>query len=154
MAEFYASMQQCLDVLLDHSSTLPPALLSTEIANFGHPTILHQWAHMLSAESSWVCGLQSLPRERIDPATLHTIEDVRAARQKVRAATAACLDSLTEERLNAPLDRYPANWIGPHRPPAYILLHVITHAFHHKGQMAAMLRLLGYPAPDTDMQRA
>lgn len=154
MAELYASMHESLDVLLDHSSTLPPALLSTEIANFGHPTILHQWAHLLSAESSWVCGLQSLPRERIDPATLRTIGDVRAARQNVRSRTTAYLDSLTEERLNALLDRYPENWIGAHRPPAYILLHVITHSFHHKGQVAAMLRLLGYPAPDTDMQRA
>ena len=28
---------------------------------------------------------------------------------------------------------------------------VITHAFHHKGQVVAMLRILGYPAPDKRM---
>lgn len=39
------------------------------------------------------------------------------------------------------------------RSPAFILLHVITHAFHHKGQVVAMLRILGYPAPDTDLQQ-
>jgi len=33
------------------------------------------------------------------------------------------------------------------------VLHVITHAFHHKGQIVAMLRILGYPAPDTDLQQ-
>jgi uncharacterized damage-inducible protein DinB len=40
--------------------------------------------------------------------------------------------------------RTPESWV--------ILLHVITHAFHHKGQIVAMLRILGYPAPDTDLQ--
>jgi uncharacterized damage-inducible protein DinB len=35
----------------------------------------------------------------------------------------------------------------------HILLHVITHTFHHKGQVVAMLRVLGHPAPDTDLQR-
>ena len=29
--------------------------------------------------------------------------------------------------------------------PAYYLHHVMTHAFHHKGQIAAMCRLLGRP---------
>jgi hypothetical protein len=28
-----------------------------------------------------------------------------------------------------------------------------THAFHHKGQIVAMLRILGCPAPDTDLQQ-
>ena len=51
------------------------------------------------------------------------------------------------------LERYHEEWTTPHRTPAFILLHVITHGFHHKGQIVAMLRLLGYPAPDTDMQR-
>src|SRR5689334_16537142 len=39
---------------------------------------------------------------------------------------------------------------GELRSPAFILLHVITHAFHHKGQVVAMLRIHGYSAPDTD----
>jgi hypothetical protein len=28
-----------------------------------------------------------------------------------------------------------------------------THAFHHKGQIVATLRILGYPAPDADLQQ-
>jgi uncharacterized damage-inducible protein DinB len=48
----------------------------------------------------------------------------------------------------------PVDWGGELRSPAFIVLHVITHAFHHKGQIVAMLRILGYPAPDTDLQQA
>jgi uncharacterized damage-inducible protein DinB len=42
---------------------------------------------------------------------------------------------------------------GELRSPAFIVLHVKTHTFHHKGQIVAMLRILGYPAPDTDLQQ-
>jgi uncharacterized damage-inducible protein DinB len=44
--------------------------------------------------------------------------------------------------------------VGELKSPAFILLHVVTHTFHHKGQVVAMLRTLGYPAPDTDLQRS
>ena len=42
---------------------------------------------------------------------------------------------------------------GELRSPVFIVLHVKTHTFHHKGQIVAMLRILGYPAPDTDLQQ-
>lgn len=34
-----------------------------------------------------------------------------------------------------------------------IFTHVITHEFHHKGQMMTMSRLLGHVPPDTDVMR-
>jgi uncharacterized damage-inducible protein DinB len=43
--------------------------------------------------------------------------------------------------------------MGPLQTPAFILCHIITHAFHHKGQVVAMFRLAGQPAGDTDLQR-
>jgi uncharacterized damage-inducible protein DinB len=39
------------------------------------------------------------------------------------------------------------------RTPALILHHLLTHAFHHKGQTVAMCRILGHPAPDTDLNQ-
>jgi uncharacterized damage-inducible protein DinB len=39
------------------------------------------------------------------------------------------------------------------RTPALILHHLLTHAFHHKGQIVAMCRTLGHPAPDTDLNQ-
>ena len=35
--------------------------------------------------------------------------------------------------------------------PALMLSHIITHGFHHKGQVVAMCRLMGYPPPETDL---
>jgi uncharacterized damage-inducible protein DinB len=78
---------------------------------------------------------------------------LQAAKDRIREATRAYVRDLTEEQLNTTLRKRPVGWGGELRNPAFILLHVITHAFHHKGQMVAMLRILGYPAPDTDLQQ-
>ena len=37
--------------------------------------------------------------------------------------------------------------------PAALFTHVITHEFHHKGQIASMSRHLGYLPPDTAVLR-
>jgi uncharacterized damage-inducible protein DinB len=148
--DLHASMHECLDLILDHASAMPPGLLTKELPGFGYPTVLEQIAHVLSTEAGWVRRLQSLPFERVTPASL---EKLRKVKRDVMAATAAYLDSISEHEMNAELERYPQEWVGPRREPAFILLHIITHAFHHKGQIVAMMRLLGHPAPDTDMQR-
>jgi uncharacterized damage-inducible protein DinB len=151
IAELHAAMHECLDLILEHASRIPPGLLVKELPGFGHPTIPGQISHVLATEASWVHALQLLPFQPFNPKSL---DDLRWVKKDVMSATLAYLDSLDERRLNAELDRYTERWVGPRRSPAFILLHVITHAFHHKGQIASMLRLLGYPAPDTDMQRA
>ena len=146
----HASMHECLDLILDHASSMPPILLANELPGFGHPSVLEQIAHVLSAEAGWVRRLQSLPLERVTAATL---DELRKVKNDVMAATAAYLNGISESEMNAELAHYPEEWVGPRRAPAFILLHIITHAFHHKGQIVAMLRLLGHPAPDTDMQQ-
>ncbi len=78
---------------------------------------------------------------------------LRLSRDRIRRAIRAYLEALTEQQLNTPLTERPAEWAGDLQSPAFILLHIITHAFHHKGQVVAMLRILGHPAPDTDLQR-
>lgn len=37
------------------------------------------------------------------------------------------------------------------KTPQQLLIHSITHEFHHKGQIVAMLRLLGYTPENTDI---
>jgi uncharacterized damage-inducible protein DinB len=37
--------------------------------------------------------------------------------------------------------------------PARVFTHVITHEFHHKGQILMLARNMGYTPPDTDIIR-
>ena len=153
ISELHASMHDCLDAVLNHAATMPAHLLAQEVTGFGRPTLRHQFAHILTTELAWVRCLQLRPIERVDPAALATVEEARQAQKRVAAATVAYLATIDETQLHFTPERYTDEWLGPLRSPAFTLLHVVTHAFHHKGQMVAMMRLLGYPAPDTDMQR-
>jgi uncharacterized damage-inducible protein DinB len=151
--DLYACLHECLDILIDHTAAVPFSVLTQELDGFARPNVRDQIAHVFSVETAWVAGLQLLPIRRIDPGTLTSIDEIRRAKKDVMAATVVYLECLSDDQLNRELERYPPEWMGPHRTPAFTLLHVITHGFHHKGQIVAMLRLLGYPAPDTDMQR-
>jgi len=142
-----------VELLIEHANTLTATEFVQELPGFGYSSVRDQLMHMLGAEERWVLRLQNLPIEAWPAADYATVDPFRRARSRVMRATVAYLEALPEADLNRPLSRRPAAWIGELRSPAFILHHVLTHAFHHKGQVVAMCRLLGHPAPDTDLQQ-
>lgn len=98
-------------------------------------------------------ALQHMPARRWDPESFNSTDALAAAKASVASETASYVNRLSIDQLNREIDTCLPEWVGPKRSPACIILHIVTHAFHHKGQIAAMLRLLGHPAPDTDLQR-
>ena len=150
--ELHTTTHDRLDLLLRHVATVPDDLTRKPLLGFGHASIWKQLVHILTCEEGWVHDLQNEPFPGWYEEDCPTMADLLAAKDRIRKATRAYLDTLTEEQLNTTLATRPVDWGGELRSPAFILLHVITHAFHHKGQVVAMLRIVGYPAPDTDLQ--
>ena len=151
--ELHSAMHECLDILLRHVGTVPVNLLREPLAGFGFPTVWKQLTHILTVEEGWVHDLQDRTFAGWGDEDRPTITALLVAKSRLRDATRVYVESLSEAQLNAPLAKRPQGWFGELRTPAFILLHVITHTFHHKGQVVAMLRTLGHPAPDTDLQR-
>src|SRR5208282_545737 len=81
------------------------------------------------------------------------LADVRLLQKEVSQSTRTYLSNLTNQQLNADRELYFSDGDIVVRTPALVLHHVLTHAFHHKGQIVAMCRALGHPAPDTDLSR-
>jgi uncharacterized damage-inducible protein DinB len=151
--ELHSAMHERLDLLLRHVATVPEDLRHKPIPGFGHPSIWKQLVHVVSCEEGWVHDLQNKSFAGWDVEDCPAIAALVAAKDRVREETRRYLTGVTEAELNTTLAERPVDWGGELRSPAFILLHVITHAFHHKGQIVAMLRILGYPAPDTDLQQ-
>ena len=151
--EFHGLMHERLDLLLGHIATVPDDLLRAPISGFGHPSVWSQLVHILTCEEGWVHDLENKAFPGWHEQDCPAMPALLRARDRIREASRTYLSGLTEEQLNATLARRPVDWGGELRSPVFIMLHVITHAFHHKGQVVAMLRMLGYPAPDTDLQR-
>jgi uncharacterized damage-inducible protein DinB len=153
IAELHGAMHERLDLLLNHVAAVPDDLHRKPISGFGHSSIWKQLVHILTCEEGWVHDLQNKPFVGWREDDCLTITAMRAARERISEATQAYLNGLSEDQLNSTLAKRPLDWGGELRSPAFILLHVITHTFHHKGQIVAMLRIVGYPAPDTDLQQ-
>ncbi len=149
----HAWTHERLDLVLEHVTALSAAEFTRELPGFGYPSVRDQLMHVLGAEERWVQRLQSLPVRSWSATDYPTVAALRAAKARVMRATGEYLDRLPDAALDVPLPHRPEGWIGELRSPAFILHHAITHAYHHKGQVVAMCRLLGHPAPDTDLQR-
>jgi len=153
ITQLHTAMHERLDLLLQHVATVPDELQHKPVSGFGHPSVWKQLVHILTCEEGWVHDLQNKSFAGWNEEDCSTMADLLAAKERIREATQTYLVNLTEEQLNTTLAERPVDWGGELRSPAFILLHVITHAFHHKGQVVAMLRIHGYPAPDTDLQQ-
>ena len=151
--ELHSATHDRLDVLLRHIATVPDNLLREPVAGFGFPTVWKQLVHILTVEEGWVHDLQYKAFAGWLEGDVPTMAALLAEKRRILDATRAYLETLGEEQMNTTLAKRPEGWFGELRSPAFILLHVITHTFHHKGQVVAMLRALGHSAPDTDLQR-
>jgi uncharacterized damage-inducible protein DinB len=143
----------CLNVVLDHMSTIPADDYAKELPHFGFPTLRQQVIHVFNCEGFWIQTLQGSRHIDWTPDQFPTIADARRLQQQVTARTHAYLSSLSDHQVNTDTElHFPDGDIAV-RTPALVLHHVLTHAFHHKGQMVAMCRVLGHPAHDTDLNQ-
>lgn len=149
--KFHSWTHASLTLLLDHLSTLPSGDFGKELPNFGFPTLREQIIHIFNCEGFWISTLQGLPYVDRSPAEFAAVAAARILQQDVKARTHEYLSKLTHQQLNTNTELHFSHGDNAVRTPALILHHVLTHAFHHKGQIVAMCRELGHPARDTDL---
>jgi uncharacterized damage-inducible protein DinB len=151
--KFHGWTHACLDLALDHLSMIPPDDYVREVSGFGFRTLREQAIHIFNCEGFWVHTLQGLRYADRTHEDCPALVDVRLLQKEVNQSTHAYLSTLTDQRLNVDAElHFPDGGVSV-RTPALVLHHVLTHAFHHKGQIAAMCRVLGHPNPDTDLSR-
>jgi uncharacterized damage-inducible protein DinB len=151
--QFHTWTHQSLSLLFDHLDTLTAAGYTQVVPGFGFPTVRAQVVHLLGCEIRWVNRLRGLPNEDWDAARWPTVSDARVLQSQARSRTLDYLASLTDHHLNVNAELRFADGEIAYSTPALILHHVLTHAFHHKGQIVAMCRILSLPAPDTDLNQ-
>jgi uncharacterized damage-inducible protein DinB len=150
---FHAWTHSSLDLVLDHLSAMPTEDYERKLPGFGLSSLREQAIHIFNCEGFWLHTLQGL---RYADRTVEDCPDVSHARllqREVSRSTLTYLSSLTNEQLNAGAELHFSDGDLAVRTPALILHHVLTHAFHHKGQIAAMCRALASPMRDTDLNR-
>jgi uncharacterized damage-inducible protein DinB len=151
--KFHRWTHASLTLVLDHLSTMPPDAYAMELPGFGFSTLRKQVIHVFNCEGFWISTLQNLQYVDRSPADFPAVADAMRLKQEVIDQTQRYLTSLTDQQLNTDTQLHFSDGDSAVRTPALILHHVFTHAFHHKGQIVAMCRELGHPAPDTDLNQ-
>jgi uncharacterized damage-inducible protein DinB len=121
---------------------------------FDNKCIRNLLEHMAGCYFTWI-GFHALGRSRtlFDDGPCTTMDLVRRLFAQVDVTMDDFLESF-KDRMEVPLrsEHDMGEWITA--TPLALFTHVITHEFHHKGQIVSMSRLMGYIPKDTDVSNS
>ena len=152
LLDVHARAHESLRRLMVFCSALTDDELRRPVAGFGWSTVHRQLEHTIGAEVYWQTVVT---RGYTEEATLPDVPDVGALevfRQQTASVTRSYLERASDAELNS--RRQMISDPGQTRVlrPADVIMRIVTHIFHHQGQVLAMCRTLGKPndAHDVD----
>jgi len=147
--EFYILNLNVRERLLKFLETIPFEKLTAE-SNWGYSSARNMLAHIQETEDWWVKGvLKDEPYQDYNFSDFNSLEDFKKTWEKLQRQT---LDYV-EANQNILKDRVTRNLRGKtyEFQIQKVLMHVLTHEFHHRGQICLLLRQAGFTPPDVDL---
>lgn len=143
---FYNLTQRTRALVLDWLESLPAEVFTHEDKSFAFGSLRNIYTHIADCYLGWV-GEVGLHHEPIKIA-VQDVKELKKLFTKVDATVYKALE--TFDRLDEPFTSSGGQTLSQR----WLILHPITHEFHHKGQALALARVLGHPHPgnpDTDL---
>ncbi len=153
----YGFIRRTREVLFAYLEELPRDKLHSAVPGFGRSSIIRTHIHVADCYRYWL-GSFAFGQKRAD-FSFATEEEIGQA--DVRKVCDRF--GLADEAVERFLDKYASSMLESianevkwqaepwSTTPLWLLTHTETHEFHHKGQIVAMTRLLGYEPPNTDL---
>lgn len=139
------------ELVYEFLESLPPEAFVKHM-NVGWASMRGTLLHCLLTEEYWVQhGLRHLPHHDVAFEEYPTVGSVRHMAAEVRQRTQAYLATLAEEDLKRPEELCYSSGTRVEFTAAKALMHVILHDAHHRGQVMALARQLGYEPPEIDL---
>jgi uncharacterized damage-inducible protein DinB len=141
------------DQILDAARRLPEEALRRDLG-LSHQSVLGTMVHIVAAEEIWLSRWKGAPRS-----TLRGLEEISSLEallsfwNEVRTERDSFVASLVEPDLDRELEMTNTKGTAYRHRFADMFRHLANHSSYHRGQAAALLRLLGAKAPATDLIR-
>lgn len=151
----YAMVKSSRTAVFAYCKTFSPAAYLQPVDQFGHAgSVRNLQVHIANVYIHWMENLaQNGSLAYFDPVVMGGVDDVAECFEKVDEIVWRFIQRFNK-RLDQPVAEItPGPGIKLTPTPLEIFTHVITHEFHHKGQIMTMGRILGYLPPDTDIIR-
>jgi uncharacterized damage-inducible protein DinB len=118
-------------------------------------TVLATMAHVLASEQAWLARFVGAPMERLpQESDWPDLAAVRAGFEELWPQMEFFMAGLAEAQLLVEIAWTSKSGNSYRRPLWEPLFHMSHHSTYHRGQLTAMLRQLGHPAPPaTDLIR-
>ena len=148
----YNSICSAREVELSFLKEFTDVQLNTPVPVFNNKTLIYFLVHVNQVYLHWIGKFAlALDIAYIDEANVRSISQVNELFDNSDKLMNSFFDAFTE-KWNMEIDKsFSGKKIKT--SPLALFTHVITHEFHHKGQLMTMARLLGKLPPDTDVIR-
>ena len=152
----YEWVRQTRGVLLDFCSELDPDDFTRQ-NGFGFQSVRNTLVHIADCYNAWLGSFVLLKTKK--PFTSKEdlfelgLDEIKVRFEQVDSYINEVFKVL-KDQMDEPIQRQ-IPWREGGEPismtPSKLLMHTITHEFHHKGQVMAMARQMGYEPPNTDV---
>ncbi len=148
----YAFVKESRGILLDYCGSLSQNDFIRENSSFGRGSIRNLLVHICNTYEFWVGrNLLSQRNEFTVSGSVSTVAEVKEAFINVDFFVSEFVLTFENKYMdNINIKRQERDLVTS---PYKVFSHVITHEFHHKGQILSLSRHLGYVPVDTDIIR-
>jgi uncharacterized damage-inducible protein DinB len=150
----YKLVQGSRAVMLDFIESEIGAHFTNPIQAFNGSSIRYMLVHTANTYIHWAANFaldKGLPYP--DETMFNDMESVKMLYREADGLVAGFLDYFGDD-INLPVtNKVRSGAIEVNTTPLELFTHMLTHEFHHKGQIMSMCRLLGHTPPDTDVIR-
>lgn len=136
--------------LLDAAAALTPEELTQDFKT-ADKSVLNTLAHVFAADRTWLARLRATPQTAfISDADRHLPvlqKEWPALHQQWKEWAA----SLTDDRVQEAVSYQDLKGNPWQQPLWQIVLHVVNHGTHHRGQVSGFIRAMGHKPPPLDL---
>ena len=152
----YDWVRQTRGILLDFCRELEPNDFTRQ-NGFAWQSVRDTLVHIADCYYAWLGSFVLLKTKKPitpkDERHHFNLDEIKVRFEQVDSFVSEVF-KLHENQLNEAIERNIPWREAPEMlsiTPGKLLMHTITHEFHHKGQIVAMLRQMGYEPPNTDV---
>lgn len=145
----YQLVQASRKLLLEYCSTIPNADFIKANHAFGTASIRDLLVHIANCYQAWLGRALKQKLVFASEEKINTVDEARKLFEKVDELMLRFIDLIEKEKPE--ILEIEKNEERKQLTPLRIFSHVITHEFHHKGQILSLSRHLGHVPADTDI---